>query len=112
MTIYVLFSDPIDDYCVAESLQFGMQVERVAGGGDHGAQARAIVFTKKKDSLSHDLFVASTQGAPFGNIDIEYWQGHVCTFVYHLIDATIARAPSSSGHESYALEYEKIWTER
>jgi type VI protein secretion system component Hcp len=112
MTIYVLFSEPIDDYCVAESLQLGMQVERVAGGGEHGAQTSAIVFTKKRDSLSHDLFVASTQGNPFDNIDIEYWQGHVCTFVYHLTGATITRVPSSSGHESYQLEYQKIWTER
>jgi|SRR3954467_8383600 type VI protein secretion system component Hcp len=112
MTIYVLFSGPIDDYCVAESLQFGMQVERIAGGGNHGAQTKPIVFTKKKDSLSHDLFVAAIQGSLFDNIDIEYWQGNVCTFVYHLNDATIASASSNSSHENYALEYEKIWMER
>ena len=112
MTIYVLFSDPIHDYCVAESLQFGMHVERVAGGGDHGAQTSSIVFTKKKDSLSHDLFVATTQGGLFDNIDIEYWQGYACTFVYRLTGATITKASSSWGHESYTLEYENIRMER
>ena len=89
-----------------------MHVERVAGGGDHGAQTSSIVFTKKKDSLSHDLFIAGTQGGAFDNIDIEYWQGDVCTFVYHLTGATIRKASSSSDHESYTLEYEKVWIER
>src|SRR4051812_20736821 len=112
MTIYVLFSDPIDDYCVAESLQFGMHVERIAGGGQHGAQSSSIVFTKKKDNLSHDLFVATMHGGSFDNIDIEYWQGQVCTFVYHLTGARIASASSRLGDESYTLEYDGIWTER
>jgi type VI protein secretion system component Hcp len=112
MTIYVLFSPPVDDYCVALSLQFGMEVERVAGGGDHKAQATSVAFTKNKDDLSHDLFVAATQGSKFANIDIEYWQDHVCTFVYHLTGATITKAFTGSSRESYTLEYEKIWTER
>jgi hypothetical protein len=111
-TIFVLFSDPIDDYCVAESVQFGMHVERISGGGDHGAQPHSIVFTKKKDSLSHDLFIASTQDGPFGKIDIEYWQGNVCPFVYRLTDATITMVSVSASHESYALEYEAIKMER
>ena len=113
MTIYVLFSDPIDDYCMVESLQFGMHVERVAGGGDHGAQTPSVVFTKKKDNLSHDLFVACRQGGEFDNIDIEIWQGYACTFVYRLTGATIKKDIAYSGNqESFTIEYETIKMER
>jgi len=90
MYTYVDFGDPIDDFCEANSLSFGMDVQRLAGGAPHRAQGVKVLFSTKDVELHHDFFMAVTKQTKIASVTIEVWRTEkACTLMYNLKDVYI-----------------------
>jgi type VI secretion system secreted protein Hcp len=114
MPIYVEFSKPLDTYCEAMSLQFGVSPKStgvMGGGASTRAQLNDVNLTKQRDSLSDKLWRASVSGTTFGAVWIEFYRtadSDYPYFTYTLTDVLISAFSSSGQSESVSLNYSTV----
>ena len=101
--VYVEFSAPIDDYCLATSPLLSMSHSAV--GGLTRAQPYDFSFKKQRDSLSPGIFQGVCSGTMFSRVTIEYYQDDADHpfYVYELTDVGIAAMTTKGNEESISL---------
>jgi hypothetical protein len=105
MLTYVEFGKPVDDYCEAEGLSFGMSTSGMAGGAARIAQRSALSFTKARDSLSTAIFRHCMTGTVFPWAWVEFYRDEDSDpfMIYTLSDAVISAVQSRGSGESVSL---------
>jgi len=103
--VYVVFSDPIDDWCKAKSVSFAMSTKAFATGPARTAQTRDVVFTKLSDALTPAIFRYSLSGRVFKNVWVEFYRDddEDPYLTRTLNDVVISSVNSGKGTESISL---------
>ena len=103
--LYVEFTAPIDDYCEALSVSFGMRSSPAAGGAGRGAQAHDLSFSASQSSLTNKLFRHCILGTKFAKVWVERYRDDTLYLYYELADVYVMSMTTSNGTVSVSLDY-------